>query len=314
MHVLVYGAGALGSLVGGLLARAHEVTLVGRDPHMRRVRADGLRIDGAITTRVRPRALTDGTHRSADLAVVTTKAYDTDAAATALATGEYDAVCSLQNGLTEERLVAALDPTVLAGTASYGARLVEPGRVTCTGVGAIVLGSLSEGRDPVAERVGAAFDEAGIETTAATDMPRRRYEKLAVNAGINGPSALVQLPNGDTLAGPGGEAAREAAREVARVARADGVALGEAAAVDAVERVAADTAANRSSMYEDVAAGRRTEVDAIYGAALDRADQFGVPAPTCRTIASLIRAWEVGAEVRPAGDDPGTDDDESIGE
>ncbi|WP_277750263.1 ketopantoate reductase family protein, partial [Halorubrum amylolyticum] len=92
--------------------------------------------------------------------------------------------------------------------------------------------------------------------------------------------------------------AREAAREVARVARAGGVALDEEAAVAAVERVAADTAANRSSMREDVAAGRRTEVDAIYGAATERADRFGVPAPTCRTIASLIRAWEVGEGVR----------------
>jgi len=302
MEILVYGAGALGSLVGGLLARAHEVTLVGRDPHMRRVREDGLRIDGEIDAHVRPRALTDGTHRSADLAVVTTKAYDTDAAARTLATGEYDAVCSLQNGFTEERLVAALDPTVLAGTASYGARFVEPGRVTCTGVGEVVVGSLSGGNDPLAQRVGGAFDEAGIETTVAADMPRRRYEKLAVNAGINGPSALTRLPNGETLDGPGGEAAREAAREVARVARADEVALGEDAAVAALERVAADTAANRSSMREDVAAGRRTEVDAIYGAATERADRFGVAAPTCRTVASLIRAWEVGAGVRPATD------------
>ncbi|ELZ37738.1 2-dehydropantoate 2-reductase [Halorubrum saccharovorum DSM 1137] len=302
MEVLVYGAGALGSLVGGLLARTHEVTLVGRDPHMRRVREDGLRIDGEVDAHVHPRALTDGRHRSADLAVVTTKAYDTDAAARALATGEYDAVCSLQNGLTEERLVAALDPTVLAGTASYGARFAEPGRVTCTGVGEVAVGTLSGGTDPLAERVGSAFDEAGIETTVAADMPRRRYEKLAVNAGINGPSALARLSNGATLDGPGGEAAREAAREVARIARADGVGLGEEAVVDAVERVAAATAANRSSMREDVTAGRRTEVDAIYGAALDRADRFGVSAPTCRTIASLIRGWEVGAGVRPAAD------------
>ncbi|WP_435074757.1 ketopantoate reductase family protein [Halorubrum sp. HHNYT27] len=298
MKVLVYGAGALGSLIGGLLARAHDVTLVGRDPHMRRVREDGLRIDGEMDVHVRPRALTDGTNRAADLAVVTTKAYDTDAAARALATGEYGAVCSLQNGLTEERLVAALEPTVLAGTASYGALLAEPGRVTCTGVGEVVVGSLAGGRDPVAERVGAAFDEAGIETTVATDMPRRRYEKLAVNAGINGPSALARLSNGATLDGPGGEVAREAAREVARVARADGVDLREDEAVAAVERVAAETAANRSSMHEDIAAGRRTEVDAIYGAVADRADRVGVAVPTCRTIASLIRAWELGEGVR----------------
>ncbi|WP_280585954.1 ketopantoate reductase family protein [Halorubrum sp. Boch-26] len=298
MEVLVYGAGALGSLIGGLLARAHDVTLVGRDPHMRLVRENGLRIDGEIDAHVHPRALTDGTHRSADLAVVTTKAYDTDAAARALATGEYDAVCSLQNGLTEERLVAALDPTVLGGTASYGARFAEPGRVTCTGIGEVVVGSLAGGRNPLAERVGTAFDEAGIVTTVARDMPRRRYEKLAVNAAINGPSALARLSNGATLDGPGGEVAREAAREAARVARVDGVDLGEDEAVAAVERVAVDTAANRSSMREDVAAGRRTEVDAIYGAVVDRADRFGASAPTCRTVASLIRAWELGEGIR----------------
>lgn len=309
MEILVYGAGALGSLIGGLLARAHDVTLVGRDPHMRRIREGGLRIDGEIDAHVRPRALTDGTHRSADLALVTTKTYDTDAAAQALATGEYDAVCSLQNGLTEERLVAALDPTVLAGTASYGARFAEPGRVTCTGIGEVVIGSLSGGPDPLVGRVGAAFDEAGIVVNVAENMSKHRYEKLAVNAGINGPSALARLSNGETLDGPAGAIAREAAREVARIARVDALDLDDDAAVDAVERVAEDTAANRSSMYADIAAGRRTEVDAIYGAAIDRAERFGVLAPTCRTIASLIRAWEVGRGVREGTTEAAPDDD-----
>ena len=298
MEVLVYGAGALGSLVGGLLAREHNVTLVGRDPHVRRIRADGLRIDGAVEARVSPRALTDGTHRAADLALVTTKAYDTDAAARALATGEYGTVCSLQNGLTEERLVAALDATVLAGTASYGARLVGPGRVTCTGVGEVVIGPLSGRPSPQAARVGAAFDAADIETVVADDMPVRRFEKLAVNAGINGPSALARTQNGATLDGPAGDVSREAARETARVARAAGVGLTDGRAVDAAERVAADTAANRSSMREDLATERRTEVDAIYGAVVDRADRYDVAVPTCRTLASLVRGWEAARGLR----------------
>ncbi|PHQ45498.1 2-dehydropantoate 2-reductase, partial [Halorubrum sp. C3] len=67
----------------------------------------------------------------------------------------------------------------------------------------------------------------------------------------------------------------------------------------AVERVAADTAANRSSMYEDVANGRRTEVDAVYGAVVDRADRHGVSTPTCRTIGSLLRGWEAARGLRP---------------
>ena len=298
MEVLVYGAGALGSLVGGMLARAHDVTLVGRDAHMRRIREDGLRIDGEVNAHVRPRAVTDGARRSAELALVTTKTYDTDSAAADLATGEYDAVCSLQNGLTEERLVAAVDPPVLAGTASYGARFLEPGHVRCTGVGEVVVGTLAGGPSALASRIGRAFDAAGVDATTAEDMPRRRYEKLAVNAGINGPSALARVTNGEVRTGPAVDVAREAAREVATVARADGIDLPDETAIDAVERVAHDTAANRSSMCADVEAGRRTEVDAIYGTIVERAAAHDVDVPTCRTLSALIQGWEVGEGVR----------------
>ncbi len=304
----MYGAGALGSLVGGLLARAHDVTLVGRDPHVRRVRTAGLRIDGAIAADVSPRAVTDGRDRSADVAILTTKAYDVDAAASDLATGTYDVVVPLSNGLVEERLADALSGTpVLAGTASYGARLSEPGRVTCTGVGEVTVGALAGGPDPAADRVARAFDAAGIESVAAADMPRRRYEKLAVNAGINGPSALARVENGATVAAPIGAVARAAAREVAAVARAERVGLDGDAAVAALERVAVDTAANHSSMREDVAARRRTEVDAIYGAVVDRGVEHGVPTPTCRTLASLLRGWEVGQGLRAGESSPSTD-------
>ncbi len=298
MEVLVYGAGALGSLIGGLLARTHDVTLVGRDPHMRRVRSDGLRIEGEIEAAVHPRAVTDGYGRAADLALVTTKAYDVDEAARALATGSYDVVCPLSNGLTEERLVAAVDATVLAGTASYGARFEEPGRVRCTGVGDVVVGALDGGLHPAAERTRRALDAAGMEATAASDMPRRRYEKLAVNAGINGPSALARIDNGRTLAGPTGDVAREAAREVARVARSAGVELRDDEAITALETVAADTAANHSSMREDVERERPTEVDAIYGAVVDRTAEADVSVPVCETLAALLRGWEVDRGLR----------------
>lgn len=300
MEVLVFGAGALGSLIGGLLARTHDVTLVGRDPHMRRVREDGLRIEGAIDAHVHPRAVTDGHGRTAELALVTTKAYDVDDAARTLATGEYDIVCSLSNGLTEERLVAALDAIVLAGTVTYGARLDEPGRVQCTGVGQIAVGTLAGGVHPLAERVRSTFVDAEIDAVADPEMPRRRFEKLAVNAGINGPSALARLDNGTTLSGPTAEVAREAAREVARVARADGVSLADEEAVSAVERVADETAANHSSMREDVEHGRRTEVDAVYGAVLDRAADTAVQVPTCRTLAGLLKGWEADRGLRPS--------------
>jgi 2-dehydropantoate 2-reductase len=305
MEVLVFGAGSLGSLVGGLLARTHDVTLVGRDPHVSAIRESGLRVSGAVETTTHPAATTDGEGHDADLAVVTVKSFDTASAAESLATGTVDTVLSLQNGLTEETLADRLpDATVLAGTATYGADLQEASHVACTGVGRVTLGALAGGTDPAAERAGRAFRTAGVETLVATDMPRRRWEKLAVNAGINAVTALARVENGALADGPAHAVARRAARETARVARAEGVALSNRRAVQAVERVVDATADNRSSTLQDVAAGRQTEVEAIFGAVVDRAERASrashvdVSVPTVRTLADLLRAWEDGADVR----------------
>ncbi|MFC5971749.1 ketopantoate reductase family protein [Halomarina salina] len=286
MDVVVFGAGSLGSLLGGLLARTHDVTLVGRRPHVDRIREQGLRVSGAIETTVGPDARTD-VPPSADLALVTVKAYDTPAAARALADTSLDCALSLQNGLGNERTLAdALDAPVLAGTCTYGARLTGPGEVACTGVGEVVLGAREGGPSPVAERVGRAFDEADVVTRVADDMPRRLWEKLAVNAGINAPTALARVQNGALLGHDAGDVMRAAAREVAAAARADGVELTDETAVAAVERVADATADNRSSMLQDVEKGRRTEVDSINGVV------DGPDAPVNQTLTALLRAWE----------------------
>ncbi|MFD1513937.1 ketopantoate reductase family protein [Halomarina rubra] len=286
MDVVVFGAGSLGSLLGGLLARAHDVTLVGRHRHVERVRREGLRVTGAVEATVFPDARTDAP-ASADLALVTVKAYDTAAAASALADTDLDATLSLQNGLgNERRLAEALDAPALAGTCTYGARLVGPGEVACTGVGEVVLGAREGGASTLADRVGAAFTEADVATTVADDMPRRLWEKLAVNAGINAPTALARIQNGSLLDGDVADLTRTAACEVAAAARADGVDLTDDAAVNAVERVARATADNRSSMLQDVEKARRTEVDSINGVV------SGPDAPVNRTLTALLRAWE----------------------
>ena len=312
MEILVFGAGSLGSLVGGLLAQVHDVTLVGRDPHVTAVREEGLSITGAIEGHTDLDATTDGTGLRSDLALVTVKAYDTAVAADVLATGTYGAVCSLQNGLTEEVLAARLagessvggegdddaQPTILSGTATYGARLRDPGTVECTGEGTITIGASGGGPDPWADRAGEAFDDAGIDVEVATDMPRRRWEKLAINAGINAPTALAQVRNGALVDGPASELSREAAMETARVARAEGVSLSGIAVADAVEAVADATAANHSSMRQDVDRGNRTEIDAINGVVCERGASHGIEVPINRTLAGLVRAWERERDLR----------------
>src|SRR6056297_1479554 len=236
MDVVVLGAGSLGSLIGGLLAREHDVTLVGRDLHVERVASDGLAIDGRIEASVSPAATTDGTGLDADLAIVAVKAFDTADAARTLETGSYNAVLSLQNGMgNEETLAGQLSCPVLAGTATYGAILDAPGQVTCTGIGEVVLGPWTGGRSALADRVGRGFATADVETTVAPDMPRRLWRKLAVNAGINPVTALARVVNGAVLEPPAASLARNATLETARVARAHGIDLTNAEAIEALE-------------------------------------------------------------------------------
>lgn len=300
--VIVFGAGSLGSLIGGLLARNPDanVTLVGRDPHIAAIRDAGLGIEGAVTERVFLDAHTT-VPESADLAIVTVKSFDTKIAGRALSDCGLTTVLSLQNGIgNEETLVEELgeDVSVLAGTCTYGAMRTDPGHVRCTGIGEIVLGPTEQrdtGRMDRANRIGRLFERAGLNTTVADDMPRRLWEKLAVNAGINAPTALARIENGALADSPVRETARRAARETARVARFEGVNLPDEAAIAALETVIEATAQNRSSMLQDVQMGRRTEIDSINGYV---AECNAVTTPVNRTLAQLLRAWERKRELR----------------
>jgi len=292
MHIAVVGAGSLGSLLGGLLAREHDVTLVGRDPHMARVDADGLSVAGVEEFHTAPAARTDPPD-TADLAVVAVKSYDTVAVAEQLAGCALDACLSVQNGMgNEDTLADALDCPVLAGTCTYGARLTDPGTVAFTGRGEVALGARAGGESGTAERIVDAFTDAGVATTHAGDMPRRLWAKLAVNAAVNAVTALARVENGALGSGPGAALAADAARETARVARQQGIDLSDERAVALTRQVVRDTAANRSSMLQDVASGRRTEIDAINGYVLEQADE---PVPVNETLTRLVRTWSADA-------------------
>lgn len=296
MEIVVFGAGSLGSLIGGLLARTHDVTLVGRPAHMQAVSEHGLTVGGAVETEVMPRSTTDGKELSGELAVVTVKAKDTETAAAALSTGEFEAVCSLQNGFTEETLASMLSVPVVAGTTTYGARLREPGRVDCTGRGTITVGAYTDDKasavDECAEWIAEAFRAAGIETVVADEMARRRWEKLAINAAINPITALTRVENGAVVDDPLWAIASAAARETAAVARTEGIELSDETVVEQLRQVCLSTAANRSSMLQDVEAGRETEIEAVTGTVVRRGDKYGVDVATNRLLMGLVSGLE----------------------
>lgn len=298
MRIVVLGAGALGSLVGGLLAARHDVVLVGRRPHTDVVEARGLRLSGLEERTVELRATDTTTNlEPADVLLVTVKAHST---AHALGTagdalGPDTFVLSLQNGLGNvEAIAQRVGPErTIGATTSHGARLLEPGHVAHTGPGKTVLGPLGPPDLPAHHELAEALTTAGIETEVVPEIGPALWEKAAINAAINPLTAITGLPNGALLEVPAlTRLLDETAREVEAVARARGLVVDEDAWVRAARRVAERTAKNRSSMLQDVERGRPTEIDAISGVIAAFAEEAGVEAPRNRALHALVRGIE----------------------
>ncbi|MBI2077770.1 MAG: 2-dehydropantoate 2-reductase [Euryarchaeota archaeon] len=297
MKVLVFGAGALGSLVGALLSRVHDVTLVGRHDHVDAIRGRGLSVTGNAELTVRVKAqesVTPGLHP--DLVLLTVKSFDTATALEALAPamGPDTTLLSVQNGLGNLELAQARFPDrlVLASAVMVGAALEAPGRVSWNGPGEIIIGASAK-EETEARVVAVAFAAAGMQARAVPDIRPALWRKAVVNAAINPLSAIARVPNGRLLEDAQLHARLvSAAREAASVARAEGVNLPEDEAVALVERVTKQTAGNRSSMLQDVERGRRTEIDAINGRILAAARRRGLACPTNERLFAEVKALE----------------------
>ncbi|HKA28194.1 MAG TPA: ketopantoate reductase family protein [Candidatus Binatia bacterium] len=306
--VLIAGAGALGSVIGGLLAaRGWPVTLLGRREHLDVVHRRGLRIEGLF-----------GEHHVGGLACVsdasalrgefstillTVKSWDTDATVRAVAPLLAPAghVVSMQNGLGNLERIAAVvgDARVLGARVIFGAEVVDPGRARVTVVAAPVLvGSPDPSDGPRAAAAARWADElaaAGIPSQATAELMAELWAKVFYNAALNPVGALLGVQYGDLPADPDARTIMDdAIREAFAVARAAGirVAWPDADAYLALfyDRLVPATARHRSSMLQDLERGRPTEIDAINGYVAARGEALGVPAPVNATLTRMIRA------------------------
>jgi 2-dehydropantoate 2-reductase len=233
---------------------------------------------------------------SADAVVVLVKSGDT--AMAMQATAPYVTtglpILTLQNGIGNgEKIRATLGdgPRVLVGVTSQAATRLGPGWVRHAGEGPTLIGAIDDADSPLASDLAAAFSAAGLPAAAVPDIDLWIWRKVAVNAAINGLTALGGFLNGAIAANAELlDAAEIVAEEAASVARARGYELGGMRR--AVLETASSTAGNRSSMLQDLGAGRRTEVDAIHGAILDAGAEAGIGTPATQVLAALIRARE----------------------
>ncbi|MDD1767322.1 MAG: 2-dehydropantoate 2-reductase [Methanomassiliicoccales archaeon] len=300
MKIAIFGAGALGSLMGGLLSTKHEVTLVGRKPHTDAVNDNGLEISGVVekTFHVGARTETIGMSPQ-DVVLITVKAYDTEEASRSIApmVDSDTIVVSLQNGLDNVATISQSYPSrTVGGVTSSGATFLAPGRIRFAGRGETVFGS-SVGRRDLAEMVCDAFNECGIDSRVTDDITAEVWMKVIVNASINPITALVASENACIEDEPDlRKLAETVCSEAEAVAKASGVRLPRCNPFGKVMSVVAATRNNRSSMLQDVEASRRTEIDEINGAIVTEAMKHGVSVPANETLWRLVRCLNIHSE------------------
>jgi 2-dehydropantoate 2-reductase len=296
-RVCVVGAGVIGSLFAGHLARVAEVScLVRRDDHARALNEEGLRISGRHEFVGRVTAATDlGELGEPDLVLVCTKATGLEDAAAALA-GHFSnaTVMTTQNGLGAEEIVRARGgwPLVSAVTFMSGTKHSD------THVEYVLdtetwMGPFENTPFETVDEIARLLTAAELKAEALPDLRPAQWSKLIFNATVNGVAALTQLPHDFHFADAGhmGGLVEELMAEGKRVAAAAGVELHD----DPWEMNVLATqrgSAHFPSMLEDVEAGRPTEVELINGALVREAERVGVDAPLQTALYALIRGRE----------------------
>lgn len=311
MKVAILGPGALGCLLAAKFTVAGEkVWLVDYRPE----RAELLRRRGVIlrtpegtVAAVKISAGLPGEVGQADLAILTVKAHQTAAAAPGLAllVGAGGLALTLQNGLGNlEEMARVIGPERLLGGASIlGVTKLGEGEVLLAGLGPTYLGpppgSLVSAAE--VERVAELFRRAGLPCEIRDNIEAVLWEKLLVNVGINPLTALLRVKNGALLdLPPAWKLAVAAATEARAVARAEGLSL-TADPEARLREVCTATAANRSSMLQDITAGRQTEIEALNAQVASRGEKHGVPTPVNHLLTQLIRALEAAKSYHGEG-------------
>jgi 2-dehydropantoate 2-reductase len=301
MRIAMVGAGGVGGVFGGLLARSgQEVSFLARGRTLEAVRDRGLRVSLASETfEVRPAAAGDAAAIGpVDAVLVAVKSWQVREVAPSLGPllGAGTVVVPLQNGVTAaEELAAALGDGPVAGGLCWVLAWQEaPGAVRSTGAPLrVLLGERAGGPAPRLEPLAAALRAAGIDAAVTPDVQGALWEKFMFIDPLGSVGAVTRAAVGVVRSLPETRALLAAAvAEVERLARARGVDLPADAVARTLARVDALPPDGTASMQRDVLAGRRSELDEQTGAVVALAEAAGVPVPVHRVLLAALLPQE----------------------
>jgi 2-dehydropantoate 2-reductase len=294
-NILIVGTGALATLFAARLAQAGtQITMLGtwkaglnalRKDGARLVDADGIEHQFEVQATDNPRDCGGINH-----ALVLVKAWQTEYVAGQLkeCLANHGLAVTLQNGLGNRELLAESlgSRRVALGTTTTGATLLGPGLVRVGGEGIISIE-----RHPALGPLEDALKSAKFNMKVVDDAQSLIWGKLVVNTAINPLTALLRVPNGKLLESPSAREMMGAlAAETAHVAEAEKIHLPFSDPIAAAEEVARKTAANHSSMLQDILRGAPTEIDAICGAVVKTAQKHNIDAPANWACWKLVKA------------------------
>lgn len=302
MKIAVIGAGAMGCLYGGYLARRnrHEVWLydvVG--DHVNYMKLKGLSIVApGEALMVYPRATNNiNDIGKADVILICVKSYHTMEAAMAadIIRKPDTVVLTLQNGLgNAEKLAETLGPAcLLVGTSSMGAVTLEPGHIMHRGISETHLAAWEGCSEHDLNKAKDIFGQAGLPVVVRDNAASLLWSKVAIHAGINAVTAITGVTNGELLGIPNAlRLAEMAAQEVADVAQAAGITLLYQDSIAEMREFAASLKEHKSSMLQDVSHRHKTEVDAINGMVVAEGKRLNVPVCVNETLVLSLNTME----------------------
>jgi 2-dehydropantoate 2-reductase len=298
MQVAVLGAGAVGCYYGGLLLRAgHDVTFIGRQPHVDAINASGLLLDtqtfkGHLPAKA---AIDTASLASPDLVLVCVKSADTEQAGRSLA-GRLlpgTSVLSLQNGVDNApRLSAVINLPVIPVVVYVGSAMAGPGHVKHHGGGDLAIGPSA-----ASEALAQTLEAAGVHTTIADDIDKTLWSKLIINCAFNALSAVAGISYGPMLEVEGTrDVVTRAVQEATAVARASGVSIPDDLLAH-ILNIPSIMPNQTSSTAQDLARGKPSEIDFLNGYVVRRGAELGIPTPTNHALQVMVKLTERGKEM-----------------
>ena len=282
------------------LARKGEVEVWAYDvwkDHVDAIRKNGLRLSGAADFTVKLNATSDASELPrCDYGIVATKAIHTKGAMAQVARAfdENSAVCSVQNGVGNEELIADHVKYVIRGTTFPAGHPIAPGHIGFDIKGDTWIGPFEPTKTPMSmvEELARLITCSGMNVIPLKDARGAQWTKLIFNASTNPVGALTLLHHGAATRLPyTGELFNDLITEGESVAKALGIELhGDPRAL--VQKGANAPGKHRASMLQDVLAKRQTEVDFMNGAIVTWGEKTGIPTPLNKAVWQLIKGLE----------------------